>query len=141
MTSPLPDELTKRVALADLRAWAELSGDFNPLHIDPEFARRTRYGRPIVHGHLSLAWLMAWAGAWRGSDWIRRGRVGGLRFERPVYPDEPYRVCGVAEPQAPGTVRVQILGPDGAPAVSARLWLAEPENSGEPPAAEERKRS
>ena len=141
MTPPLPDELTTRVSLADLRAWAELSGDFNPLHIDPEFARRTRYGRPIAHGHLSLAWLMAWAGAWAGPDWIRRGRVGGLRFEKPVYPDEPYRVRGVAEPQAPGTVRVQILGPDGAPAVSARLWLAQPEVGGKgSPAVEERER-
>jgi len=36
----------------DVQAFAELCGDMNPIHIDAEYARTTKFGRPIVHGML-----------------------------------------------------------------------------------------
>jgi len=36
--------------------FAKLSGDFNPLHLDPVLARRLLYGEPIVHGLHALLW-------------------------------------------------------------------------------------
>jgi len=39
----------------DLGTFAELSGDFNPLHMDAEFAAASIYGRPIAHGALVLS--------------------------------------------------------------------------------------
>ena len=42
-------------------AFAELSGDYNPLHVDPLLARRLLYGGPVVHGIHCLLWtLEAW---------------------------------------------------------------------------------
>ena len=47
-----------RFELEDSVAFARLSGDYNPLHIDPTFARRTQFGGPVVHGvHIVLAAL------------------------------------------------------------------------------------
>lgn len=42
-----------------IRAFAELSGDHNPIHLDEEFAAKTRFGRRIAHGMLSGAFISA----------------------------------------------------------------------------------
>src|SRR6185295_14915799 len=46
---------TIRFTAADQKRFAKLSGDFNPVHLDPVAARRVVAGQPIVHGiHLLL---------------------------------------------------------------------------------------
>lgn len=50
---------TKQITDAVVRAFAELSGDFNPIHVDDEFAKTTRFGRRIAHGMISGALLSA----------------------------------------------------------------------------------
>jgi hypothetical protein len=42
----------------DQEAFARVSGDANPVHVDPVAARRTLFGRPIVHGVHSLLWAL-----------------------------------------------------------------------------------
>lgn len=42
----------KRILAEDLEAFARLSGDYNPLHMDAEFARRTSFQRRVAHGML-----------------------------------------------------------------------------------------
>ncbi len=44
---------TKTVTEADVTTFAGLIGDFNPLHVDAEYARRSRFGRRIAHGMLA----------------------------------------------------------------------------------------
>lgn len=39
----------------DVMDFARLTGDHNPLHTDPEYARGTAYGAPIAHGMLTLS--------------------------------------------------------------------------------------
>lgn len=51
---------TTRVITDDvIRKFAEVSGDFNPIHLDEEFAAKTRFGKRIAHGMLSGAFISA----------------------------------------------------------------------------------
>lgn len=38
----------------DVRTFADLTGDDNPIHVDAEYASTTRFGKPVVHGVLLL---------------------------------------------------------------------------------------
>lgn len=58
--SGAPETLELQIGLDASLAFARLAGDFNPLHTDPVYARRTRYGASVVHGiHLVLCALDA----------------------------------------------------------------------------------
>ncbi|MGD2268944.1 MAG: MaoC/PaaZ C-terminal domain-containing protein [Desulfobacterales bacterium] len=51
--------MTQRVfTLDDQLAFAKLSGDCNPLHMDPILARRLLFGRQVVHGLHALLWSL-----------------------------------------------------------------------------------
>ena len=41
---------TKTVTEADVTTFAGLIGDFNPIHVDAEYARKSRFGRRVAHG-------------------------------------------------------------------------------------------
>ncbi|EJN07639.1 MaoC/PaaZ C-terminal domain-containing protein [Herbaspirillum sp. YR522] len=45
----------RTITEADLTMFSMISGDWNPIHADVEFARNTRYGQRVVHGTLGIA--------------------------------------------------------------------------------------
>lgn len=53
MIATLP-EVSLTVDRAAIMAYAAITDDFNPLHVDEAFAAGTQFGRPIAHGMLSL---------------------------------------------------------------------------------------
>ncbi|PIW30418.1 MAG: (R)-hydratase [Rhodobacterales bacterium CG15_BIG_FIL_POST_REV_8_21_14_020_59_13] len=55
-------EITRLVDDETVRAFADVSGDHNPLHLDEEFARRTPYRGRIAHGALIASYLSALLG-------------------------------------------------------------------------------
>lgn len=69
-----------------------LSGDYNPLHADPQVARAAGFAAPILHGLCSFG-VSGWAivSALAGGD-ATRLRAIGTRFASPVYPGETLRV-------------------------------------------------
>ncbi len=50
---------TKKITDEVVRKFAEFSGDFNPIHLDEEFARNTRFRKRIAHGMISGALISA----------------------------------------------------------------------------------
>lgn len=55
------DKFTTSREITDelIQKFAELSGDYNPIHLEEEFAKNTRFGRRIAHGMLSGAFISA----------------------------------------------------------------------------------
>lgn len=49
--------VTKTITEADIVQYAGISGDFNPVHIDAEYAKGTRFGQRIAHGLLTASLL------------------------------------------------------------------------------------
>ena len=76
--------LTKSFSQDDVSAFAALSADTNPLHLDADFARTTSFGKPIVHGILCLGLISAVIGTkLPGPGAVYVGQQ--IRFVRPVF--------------------------------------------------------
>jgi acyl dehydratase len=50
---------TKTVTARDVELYTEITGDRNPLHFDPDFAARTRFGRLVAQGGITAGMLNA----------------------------------------------------------------------------------
>jgi len=84
----------RTVTEADIVNFAGISGDYNPLHIDEEFAKKTRFGARIAHGVLTLSIMTGlWArlGILEGTVEAFYG-IERLRFTKPVYSGETLHV-------------------------------------------------
>ena len=76
--------LTRKVMDPDIRAFAALSGDANPIHLDEAYAATTRFGRRIAHGMLGASLISAVI----GNDLPGTGSIylsQTLKFIAPVY--------------------------------------------------------
>jgi len=86
-------ELTRLVTQEQINAYAEASGDYNPLHIDPEFAAGTELGGTVAHGMLILAYLSEFMTENFGVHWIKSGSLSA-RFKGAAYPGDAILVSG-----------------------------------------------
>jgi NADP-dependent 3-hydroxy acid dehydrogenase YdfG len=59
VTSEVPTLIASRAfRMGDQEAFAEFSGDFNPMHLSADAARRTQAGAPAVHGMHQVLWIL-----------------------------------------------------------------------------------
>jgi len=78
----------RTITEADVINFASLSGDWNELHVNEEFARQGHFGRRIAHGALIFsisAGLMALTDSDHKPDLVAFYGVDRLRFVRPVF--------------------------------------------------------
>ena len=80
-------ELHKQVTQEQIGRYARASGDFNPIHLDPEFAGQSSFGRIVAHGMLILSFLSEMLTTSFGQSWLENGRLK-IRFRSPVYPGD-----------------------------------------------------
>ena len=85
--------ITRTVEQTNISAYAEASGDFNPIHIDEEFARATRFGGTIAHGMMIAAMLSELMAAEFAADWTNTGQLK-IRFRSPVKPGDTVTAHG-----------------------------------------------
>lgn len=100
--------LTRLVTQEQIAAYAEASGDRNPIHLDAEFARSLGLPGTIAHGMLEMAVLAEAVSLWAGGyDHLLELRC---RFSKPLLPGETLTCSGrvVAAGDPPGTATLEL---------------------------------
>jgi len=88
--------LVRHVTQGMINAYAEASGDFNPIHVDPEFAATGPFGRTIAHGLMTLAFVSQMLNEWTQGAFDETGEID-VAFVGPVYTGDTVEVSGIVE--------------------------------------------
>ncbi len=127
MNVSVGDSATRSATLGPerVKAFAELTGDYNPLHFDEAFAARTRFGRLVVQGglttgllHALVAMDMPGAGTvFLSQDW---------KFTAPVYVGDTItahaEVIGVHERKPVTQLSIRVTRQDGETVLEGEAW-------------------
>jgi 3-hydroxybutyryl-CoA dehydratase len=109
-------------------AYAEASGDHNPIHLDESYASTTQFGTRIAHGMLSLALVTEMLAIEFPSTWHSGGKLK-VRFSAPVFPGETVVTYGEitaideTEDGLSATYTIGCKKPDGTDAVVGRATV------------------
>lgn len=76
-----------------INSYAEASGDFNPIHIDTQYAKETDFRGTIAHGMMIAATISEIMWPQFGKNWLSAGRLR-LKFKSPVYPGDTVTTFG-----------------------------------------------
>ena len=85
--------LAMTVSFQAIMLYAEITDDFNPIHVDPEFARTTAMGDVIAHGTLSLNLVWQSLELTFGAEPLEHISID-IRFIKPVYIDDTVTAGG-----------------------------------------------
>jgi 3-hydroxybutyryl-CoA dehydratase len=78
---------SQTVTDADIKSFAGISGDRNPVHLDEKYAEESRYKKRIAHGMMTASYFSALFGTkipGEGCVYVAQS----LKFKRPVYIDD-----------------------------------------------------
>jgi acyl dehydratase len=103
-------------------AYAEITGDYNPIHVDPEFAASTPMGGVIAHGTMSLNLLWQSIAATLGEDALQR-TILDIRFVRPVRIGDTVEAGGARLPERIDAWEVWVRNAAGEPVISGTATL------------------
>lgn len=78
--------ISQKITNEMVMQFAEVSGDRNPIHVDDDYAKKTRFGKRIAHGMISAALISRALGMNLGPGGIYLGQT--LKFVNPVFIDE-----------------------------------------------------
>lgn len=86
-------QFTKKITSDDVREFANLTGDFNPLHLDKEFGEKSQFKRNIVHGMLAGSMFSTLIGMYcPGMKSLYLSQT--LNFKIPIFYDDIVTVKG-----------------------------------------------
>ena len=122
----MSDAITDVVTQAGIDAYAELSGDFNPLHVDPEAAAASEFGGIIAHGPIALHAFFRAATEWLGVDALPPASQVAITYRAPTRPDDEVR-CELRErqdlPEGRVAVTAECVKQDGTVVVTVKAIL------------------
>ncbi|CTQ56463.1 (R)-specific enoyl-CoA hydratase [Roseibium album] len=103
--APVSAKFTWVPRQADFDAFARLSGDDNPIHVDPEFSARTRFGRTVSHGMLLYTRVFALLEQLYPG---RKHEAQTLMFPNPSFADEELTFSFTENPEKTNQVLIEV---------------------------------
>ncbi|MGH7103551.1 MAG: MaoC family dehydratase [Acetobacteraceae bacterium] len=115
---------SRTIGEADLLLFSALSGDFDPIHVDAEYARKSQFGQRIAHGALVMG-LLSNTASMISRRAVERGAKGvsvslgydKIRFLHPVFIGDTltatYRVEEIDEVAGRSRARLEIANQNG----------------------------
>lgn len=107
----------KTITAEDVTLFAKVSGDDQPLHLDPSFAAKTRFKKPIAHGMISAGLISAALGTKLAPQFVAVYLTQQLRFRLPVNIDDTItaevEVTAVDDEKRIVTLRTDCTNQDG----------------------------
>ncbi|KAB0479088.1 MaoC family dehydratase [Vibrio sp. IB15] len=118
--------IEKKLDKQTVEAFASVSEDYNPIHLDEDFAKTTQFERPIVHGMLAsslISGLLASKVPGAGSIYLGQS----LKFLRPIFVGETVtakvEVIRVREDKPIAVISTQVLNANGEIAVDGEATV------------------
>lgn len=112
--------VSKTIDRSAIRLYAEITDDFNPIHVDPEFAATTPMRGIIAHGMLSLNLIWQSLRATYGAG-AAEGAKLDVRFVRPVRENDVVSAGGRLQPGSTDAYDVVVANQEGEPVITGTL--------------------
>lgn len=112
------ETISRDVDMAAILEYAEITGDFNPIHVDPAFAATTAMGGVIAHGTLSMNLIWQLVSVNFGLQACRAADID-IRFARPVRVGD--RVTAGGKLRADGEYEVWVRNQDGVAVIEGTM--------------------
>jgi acyl dehydratase len=109
------------ITQAMIDSYAAISGDFNPVHVDPDFAAATPFGRTIAHGCIPLEPVFRLVQARLGLAVLPQGTGMKLRYLRPCHPGDTIGI--VVKADGPEGIEFQCVNQRGEPVIEGAVRL------------------
>jgi len=100
-------EMTMDITDEGIQTFAKLSGDFNPIHVDADYAATTPFGKQIAHGAFTASLISAIL----GNDLPGPGSIFlemNMKFRKPAYLGDTVTAVAEVEDIHPRTGRVKM---------------------------------
>jgi acyl dehydratase len=119
----------RRFTQADFNRFADLSGDNNPIHVDPEFSARTHFGKTVAHGMLLYSTICRVLSTQYPGPGVLQIKQE-MMFRNPTYTDTEItvklEVIDVKRDEQRAEIRTVISLPDGKPACDGSTMIQLP---------------
>jgi acyl dehydratase len=100
-------EFEREITEKDVQGFAKLTGDYNPLHLDKEYAEKTNLGRNIVHGMLAGSLFSTLLGMYcPGKRNLYMSQT--LQFRNPIFFNEKLLIKGTITEKSDSTKMISI---------------------------------
>src|SRR3989344_22533 len=92
---PLGHEIffSRNIGFEEVKKFCEITGDFNPLHTDEEYAKKTGLGGPIVHGLLASSLFSTLVGMHLPGKYCFY-LSQDIQFRKHIYPGQLLKISG-----------------------------------------------